>query len=150
MIVNGIGFTGTRNDPTEDQQINLARFLDLVARRAIVQLDRARIKASSGDCKGSDAVFHSLAKQMGFYTIGHIPEKTELRAYCEYDEENAPLGYFARNRTIVEASDILLSTPWTNEEMPNGGTWYTINYARKRKMPIIIFWPDGRVTKENF
>lgn len=150
MIINGIGFTGTRNEPNEIQQQNLFKFLDRLARRAVVQLDRTSIVANSGDCRGSDAVFHKFAVECGFYTVGHVPESAELRAYCQYDRENSPLGYFARNRTIVEASDLLLSTPWTNEEMETGGTWYTIKYARKRKLPIIIFWPDGRVTKENF
>ncbi len=61
-----------------------------------------------------------------------------------------PKTYFARNRDIVDAADLLIATPFNNFEEDRGGTWYTVNYARKRKKPIVIVWPTGKATIERF
>lgn len=33
-------------------------------------------------------------------------------------------------------------------EQKQGGTWYTINYARKVKKDLIIIFPDGQMKRE--
>lgn len=100
-----------------------------------------------GDCVGADADFHRIAKGLDLKVKGHPPIKDEYRAFCEFDEQNNPKGYYPRNRDIVNASDILIATPKESSEQPKGGTWYTVGYASTVRKPVIIVWPDG-TTKE--
>lgn len=139
-----VGFTGTRNQMPLVQ----IKALDNIMVEEILFGEDEEISAHSGDCLGADTTFYHQAVMRGFRTIGHIPEKDDLRAFCEYDEERKSKSYFARNRDIVDESDVLLACPKTMKE-ESGGTWYTINYARKQEKPITIIWPDGTVTKEN-
>jgi hypothetical protein len=57
--------------------------------------------------------------------------------------------HFARNRDIVDAVQFLIAAPYNNWEENVGGTWYTINYARKKGLWLAIVWPNGKVTEEN-
>lgn len=52
-----------------------------------------------------------------------------------------------RNRDIVDSCDVLLACPKTMDEEQRSGTWATIRYARKVGRPVVIFWPDGKVTE---
>jgi hypothetical protein len=54
-----------------------------------------------------------------------------------------PKSFFARNRDIVDETDMLIATPATKKE--TGGTWYTINYSRKQKKQRVIVYPDGSI-----
>ena len=56
---------------------------------------------------------------------------------------SAPKSFFARNRDIVDETDIWIATPATKKEM--GGTWYTINYSHKQKKHRVIVYPDGSI-----
>jgi hypothetical protein len=53
-----------------------------------------------------------------------------------------------RNRSIVNASGIMLAAP-SGPEVIRSGTWSTIRYAKHVGKPLFIFWPDGSTTREN-
>jgi hypothetical protein len=125
-----IGFTGLRNGMTPQQKDIIIR-LELFTTKVL--------EAHHGDCLGSDADFHHLIREIdpaiciiihpGF--PANHPDDTTLRAFCEGDHTSAPNSFLARNRDIVDETDMLIATPATKKEM--GGTWYTINYSRKQK-----------------
>jgi hypothetical protein len=47
-------------------------------------------------------------------------------------------------RAIVDGTHYLIATPQFMYKNP-GGTWFTINYARRQRKPRIIIWPNGSV-----
>lgn len=58
----------------------------------------------------------------------------------EYEHE----PYLARNREIVNASDLMIAAPFEYfEEMRGSGTWATIRYTQRRRKTLIIVWPNG-------
>lgn len=97
-----------------------------------------------GDCVGADAESHDLVRHTDSKIVIHPPVKDDLRAFKKGDEERTPKTYFARNRDIVNESDVLLATPFTAEET-QGGTWYTINYCVKQKKKVYIVLPSGEI-----
>ena len=128
-----IGVTGTRSGMTEDQFQELKTFLESAG---VSELHH-------GDCVGVDVEVAELAKSMGFKVICHPPSKTDLRAYHTSDEFREPLSYFARNRNIVDETDILLVVPFQQSHQNNGGTWYTHDYAIKKNKPVKVFFPKA-------
>lgn len=137
-----VGFTGTRELVTEPQEQILR------VRMNVLNLQGLRCVGHSGDCVNADALFHGIAVEKGWRTVGHIPLKDALRAYCKYDEEREPANYHERNRQIVHASNCMIALPNTMHEKPNGGTWFTIRYSRESRKPLLIIWPDGTWTRE--
>jgi len=121
-----------------------------------------------GDCVGADADADDYirgyrnadkgGKWYGVCTIIiHPGPDEETRAHCGRREDNdrdillEPKNHFARNRDIVDESTIIIACPRHTEAPPpktGGGTWQTIEYARKKKKPIVIIWPNGWVEKE--
>jgi hypothetical protein len=65
-----------------------------------------------------------------------------LRAYHESDKILPTKSYFARNRDIVDASNMLIGFP-AHRSRGKGGTWYTIKYAEKLGVKTGIFYADG-------
>lgn len=135
-----IGFTGTRQGCTPKQLVALT---DLLASLGMTE-------AHHGDCIGADDEFARIADWMldprRIYI--HPPVDETHRAFHVGGLNNLclPKTYFARNRDIVNASDLLVGCPLTMQEQSQGGTFYTINYARKVGKPVRIVWPDGSVT----
>jgi hypothetical protein len=134
MITFHIGMTGTREGMTAAQKLTFAKIIGQSMKNTKV--------FHHGDCLGADADGHDMAVELGIETHVHPPIKTEVRAYKEGTYMAEPDGYFARNRDIVNASDLMVATPVTDFET-KGGTWYTINYAKKMNKPLIIISPDG-------
>lgn len=138
MLYSKIGITGTRSGMNEYQKDILAKFLE------------SQWQAGSlfhhGDCVGVDIESAIIAWSLGYIIVTHPPEKDELRAFYKsgrfIDEERKPLSYFARNRNIVDETDLLIVVPWQAEWQPKGGTWYTHDYAKKKKKPRLIIYPD--------
>lgn len=128
-----IGVTGTRSGMNETQFHELQIYLG--------QLDPAVTELHHGDCVGVDAEVATLAKALGMKIVCHPPEKTDLRAWFDSDETRTPLSYFARNRNIVDETDQLLVVPYQDTWQPNGGTWYTHDYAKKKGKNTIVFLP---------
>lgn len=134
-----VGITGTRNGLSLEQ-----------ARYALREIPWDSLDAlHSGDCIGVDEQLHDLAISKNVTSIGHPPIKNDVRAFCEFDLEHEPRGYFPRNRDIVNSSNILYGFPPTEDDPGNGGTWYTINYSMKKGKKTIIVRPSGKVTIHN-
>lgn len=133
--MKNIGTTGTRNGMTVEQFNKFTELMIKIADNSVV--------LHHGDCIGADAEAHDICHHLGMLTYIHPPEKDELRAFKVGTMLAEPKGYFARNRDIVNESGILYAFPAADFETPKGGTWYTINYARKVNKPIVIIWPNG-------
>lgn len=140
-----IGFTGTRNGMTAAQKGAVTRFLN-----ATLSLPKSNNEAHHGDCIGSDAEFHYLVYDLARTVIhpgysANNPTDDSKRAYCEGNEIRGPKNHFARNRDIIDETEMLLSTPPCKPLPSSGGTAYTIGYARKQRKPIVVIYPDGEV-----
>lgn len=132
-----IGFTGTRKGMTQAQYRDLG---------ALVQQTGAT-EAHHGDCVGADAMFHRICLELQIPIVIHPPVNEKARAFCKGGilRTEPPLPYLERNRNIVAASQLLFATPAEDTEpspMRGQGTWSTIRYARRTKMPIRIVWPE--------
>lgn len=136
-----VGFTGTSAGMTEAQKWT---FLRLTGE---VRPDEFH----HGDATGADAEAHNLVWTSSFRpkVVIHPPPDDKGRAFCAGDEVRERKGHFARNRTIVDETDLLIGCPPAMHELEEGGTWYTLRYARKKGRPFIVVWPDGTETREN-
>ena len=130
-----LGFTGTQEGGTKAQRLTLIRILK--------GLDVA--EAHFGDCIGWDADAYFTTKELkpAAILIGHPPTNPSKREFLPYDITFKKASYLTRNKHIVNNSDLLIAAPKTMEEEQRSGTWATIRYARRRKIDIIIIWPDG-------
>ena len=130
-----IGITGTRSGMNDRQMIAL---IDLLESYYV-----DGIEFHHGDCIGVDLEAAVIAKETKYRVICHPPIKDELRAYHESDETRSPLSYFARNRNIVNETDLLVVVPYQNEHQDHGGTWYTHDYALKVGKPVFVIYPGS-------
>ena len=128
------GFTGTQNGCTPAQLTALTGLMAQVVRQG----DTWR----HGDCVGSDAQGHQIARMRGAIIHVHPPTNPAKRAFCDGDVIWLPRPYIDRNHDIAERCDHLIATPKGPEEL-RSGTWSTIRYARRIGRPVTIIWPDG-------
>ena len=135
-----VGFTGTRAGMTSAQKATVASYLETLDPKTV----------HHGDCLGADADFHGLARDAGFYVVGHPCDLPEQRAFCNLDECRKVLRPLVRNENIVNSSEFMIACPKSNEELRGSGTWATIRCCRKKFHPLDIVWPDGAVTLENW
>lgn len=129
-----VGVSGTRNDLTLQQFDSIANYLQSIYIPGI--------ELHHGDCVGADNTISEIAKSLNYKIVCHPPNIDTLRAFAPYDEIRKPLSYFARNRNIVDETDILIVAPYQNARQPKGGTWYTHDYAVKKNKTIKIFFPN--------
>ena len=101
-----------------------------------------------GNCIGVDTEIAIMAMEYGAKIICHPPSKSDLEGDFISDEYREPYSYFKRNRNIVDECSNLIVVPFQNSHQTIGGTWYTYDYAIKKKIPIIVFYPDGRISHE--
>ena len=134
-----VGITGTRSGMNDTQLIHVRSRLNVI----IEYYDIAQFH--HGDCVGVDFEAANIAMDEGYEIVCHPPIKEDLRAFHNSDEFREPLSYFARNRNIVDESNILFVVPYLNKWEGKGGTDYTFHYAKKIGKETIIFWPDGRI-----
>lgn len=130
-MVLKVGVTGTRSGMTGHQRNEIAKFLG----ERIGELHH-------GDCVGVDVEVAGIAKDLGYRIVCHPPIIPEFQGNFPSDETRELFSYFARNRNIVNETDVLLVVPYQMEWQSNGGTWYTHDYAKKVGKPIYIFWPE--------
>jgi hypothetical protein len=139
-----VGFTGTRAGCTPEQLAALRKVLE----------ELVPFELHHGDCIGADAEAHQIALDLHQRIVIHpgIYAKdgsSPTRAHCKgANFVLAPMTMFARNREIVDDTEVLVGTPRLMTEEELGGTWHTINHARKKSEPRYIVWPNGSVTKE--
>ena len=143
-----IGFTGSRDGFTSKQH---NAFKKLLAKLGATELHH-------GDCVGADAQAHAVAYSLDLDIFIHPPTDGRKRANCGDGAKQTPyLGtvkwfkpypYLERNRHIVLATEALIATPKEAEEQLRSGTWSTVRFARKRRRPVYIILPSGKVVEE--
>lgn len=105
-----------------------------------------------GDCIGSDAQAHAIAKHMRARIVGHPPDDDKARAFCDFDEIRAVAPYLVRNTHIAQDGvDGLIAAPPNYSEVKRGeggGTWSTVRRARKLHRRIWLVFPDGSVKED--
>jgi hypothetical protein len=130
-----LGVTGTRSGMTDHQLKEVEDFL----RRIFCHGDELH----HGDCIGVDVQVAYLAYTIGYKIICHPPIDQCLRAASGFnDVVHEPKTHFARNRSIVDSVDFLMVVPLEASPQPKGGTWYTRDYAVKKKVDHHIFYPE--------
>jgi hypothetical protein len=138
-----IGFTGTQTGMTAEQHASVRLLL-----QAYEVLTDGQNEFRHGDCIGADAQAHELAIENNYRVVIHPPLNESKRAFCAGAAEIlAPHDYLERNHDIVEASDILIATPATREEIIRSGTWSTIRYADRHAVRTVVVFPDGTVVR---
>jgi len=103
-----------------------------------------------GDCVGSDAQAHELARTWPAYRIHlHPPKNNRYRAHCEGAHiTHLAEDYIVRNHHIVDQTDFLIATPDTLLEQARSGTWATVRYAESIGKRLHIILPTGTVVTE--
>lgn len=133
-----IGFSGTRRYLKAAQKASLEEVL------ASLRRDDARW-LHHGDCVGADEQSHVYGLKLDYRIWVHPPIKSKHRAFCEgWSEICPPDEYLTRNQCIVNKVMLLVAAP-NSSYRPHSGTWYTINLAMDRGIPIKIVMPSGLV-----
>ena len=132
-----MGFSGTRNGMTEAQKNAFVRLIDAEPPNWF----------HHGSCVGADCEA-ALIVRMRFpvycVIVRHPPKDTSLMAQnAPYGEDRPAKSHLARNRDIVNETELLIATPFQMEHQESGGTWYTIDFAKKKKKKVTIIYPDG-------
>ena len=131
-----IGFSGTRDNINEKQKNALRNVLNYYN----------ATEFHHGDCVGADSEFHDIVAQLlGAKIIIHPPINNVLRAFKNSDNIMIEKDYLQRNRDIVDVSDLIIAIPKELREQKKSGTWATIRYARKIKVPVIMIAAGGEV-----
>src|SRR5262249_16113642 len=73
-----------------------------------------------GDCVGADAQFHALAQEAGALLVIHPPADDSQRAVCRGSRLWPAKDHLARDRQIVDETEVLLATPPGFKEEPSG------------------------------
>lgn len=131
-----IGFTGTQRGLSKRQFYHLSKLLD---DKVFVVGERQWMH--NGDCIGADKEAGEIWLEYGGRIHLHPPINPNKRAFLDADRIEAPLPYLERNHRIVDMSDLLIACPGEDTEIVRSGTWATIRYARKRKVPVTIIFP---------
>jgi hypothetical protein len=132
------GLTATRHGMSGEQKGALRIFLA-----------GSKGKLHHGLCIGGDADGHHIARDLGYWIVGHPPTNQTLRADLKCDELRPALPYLARNKNIVNETIALIAAPSEPEEQPSGGTWSTVRYARRIGRPIVLILPNGKIQQSH-
>lgn len=136
--MTAVGFTGTREQPTQEQRHALWKVLDWL------EIDELH----HGDCVGADSMAHfTVASMRGPKIVIHPPLDPRLRAFCPDGERREPDEYLVRNRAIVDETSVLVAVV-QGKERPRSGTWSTVRYARSLIRPVLVIWSDGTVSQD--
>lgn len=103
------------------------------------------VVAAHGCCVGADVQFHELVRKICGRSvfIAAYPSTAKTKAPIPDDADHVaePKAPLVRNHDIVDCGpDQLLATPKGLAEELRSGTWAAVRYARKRKVPVEIFW----------
>jgi hypothetical protein len=107
--------------------------------------------AQHGDCVAADAEFHDLCRALpGSFIIA--PGRWMI---CQARPAEPAMNGGHTCRTccatrIVVASTMMIAAPFELAQQPHGGTWRTIEMARKAKRPLAIVSPDGTTASERW
>jgi hypothetical protein len=129
-MVMRIGFTGSRYGMSQHQKEQLVIKL--------FELDFDEFH--HGDCIGADSDAHDIIREFFPLVKIHIHPPIEIthRAYKIGDHMYEQYTYLARDKNIVDFTDIMFGAPYTDNEILRSGTWSTIRYARKKHRELIV------------
>jgi len=128
-----IGFTGTQQGMTQKQKDALFVILRDCGTDFIFH---------HGDCLGADEEAHEIVRPFqGNWIVIHPPINEIKRAWFHGDEILKSKEYLVRNHDIVDACEVLIAAPKTDDEELRSGTWATVRYARKQRRVVIILSP---------
>lgn len=94
-----------------------------------------------GDCIGADDEAADLVSENfpDIKIVCHPPIDETHRAFNnKHQEIRVQKKHFARNRDIVDETDFTTAAPLTTEHQDHGGTWYTHDYAIKKKKETLV------------
>lgn len=139
-----IGFTGTRKGMTPEQKKAVETIF----------LDYCGIELHHGACIGADEDAVVILKTLDYSAdsaIAHpgVSAKGGDNAFLSHRAVELsvrsvqPKTHFARNRDIVNETELLIACPPCEPLPESGGTSYTVGYAKKVKKPVLIVWPSG-------
>ena len=83
----------------------------------------------SGGAKGVDTAAKNFGKNNALEVIEYLPNLIGCSKNYEFTQR-----YYERNQKIVDNCDKLVA--FTDED--NGGTWFTIRYAKQKAKPVEI------------
>lgn len=137
-----VGFTGTQTGMSPAQ---------LAAFAAALPADISEFH--HGACKGADAQAALKVRELhpalrivahpGMSQYGHtnLQDKASIAASTQPPE---PTKQFrARNEDIVEHAELMIAAPSAKPCPSRGGTFMTINIAKRAGRPIVHVYPDG-------
>lgn len=142
MIV--VGFTGTRSGMTDTQAASVRQILHVLGDAS----PDKKLECRHGDCVGADAQFHASALSIGARVVVHPPLDPSDQAHCvDYFARRPPLPNMKRNREIVLASEFVIAAPYADKPVGKhpGGTWRTVDIARKERRSLVVCFRDGTV-----
>ncbi len=137
-----LGFTGTRNPPTNAQ---IAWLYGVFETSTDIE------SVHHGACVGADALCHKVALENKVPIVVHPPTNPRLIApECLIKQTGVIIypskPYLHRNRDIADLSTGLIALPSEPESTSGGGTWYTVHWAYDRlNKPVVICSPNGVV-----
>jgi predicted Rossmann fold nucleotide-binding protein DprA/Smf involved in DNA uptake len=88
----------------------------------------------SGGCSGPDTWAEEAARKKGIDVKVFLPDLPINKKSPRYKFEKID-AFYARNRLIVENSDVVHAFVSPDRK---GGTEYTIKYAQKMKIPVVV------------
>lgn len=134
-----VGITGTRKGWNIAQE---AAFRSLIADWDIEEFHH-------GDCVGVDEQSCAVIEQTyGSPIHTHPPLNSNHRANVG-GRLYRPKEYIDRNHDIVQASDIMVVVPDSDEERVRSGTWATYRYSLRMSKPTVVLFPTGRIEHHN-
>lgn len=136
-----IGFTGSRNGMTDAQKELLTEVLATNGMTSFVH----------GGATGADTEAHDIASWVPITVMpgcdkNGVPRNP--REWGDADVEKA-LPFLVRNLRIINDSDMMVACPDSMMEIGRSGTWSTIRQTRKKRVPLVIIFPDGTIETEN-
>lgn len=123
-----VGFTGTQIGMSDRQKQILQ---DMLAHFRPLEFHH-------GDCVGADAEAHDIVASIGLKIVIHPPLNGAKRAFKTGGEVLEKKDYLQRNHDIVDATDVLIVAPKTDQEELRSGTWATYRYAVRTGKNVLL------------
>jgi len=135
-----ISFTGTRQgmSPWQRQQ-----FLFLLR-----EIGGSMSTFSHGVCVGADVEAHAMVREVlgKRLFVAAFPSTAKTRASMPHEECQSwarPKPPLERDKDIVDfGKDLLVAAPLQMSEVLRSGTWSTVRYARRTRVPVKILWRE--------
>jgi len=139
-----VGITGTRFGMSSEQNIAFVELINILKPTVLVD----------GCCTGVDEECFLIARNLKIKTVGRpgysaLTQENinEFRSSYQRDIMHPSKTHFARNRDIVNESQIIIAIPY---ELNNkGGTNYTIQYTIKMEKPLYVILREGQIITYN-